>query len=121
MAANLTRIRSMLGAGLINGGMTKPATLTVYIAGTRTAGALAGGTNPTSTTVACRGAVRDWRRKMLGATVVQATDRVVSLVGASLGSTAPKVGDQITIEGRTGRIVDVTRGAAAALYLCLVR
>ena len=65
--------------------------------------------------------IAEARRELLGASTVQVGDRVVLLLGGSLGSSVPKVGDQITIEGVTSRVIDVERDPAAATYACLTR
>ena len=119
--SNLSKIAKLVGKGLKKAGMTLPATLTVVTVGTRTPGAVSGGANSTTTDVTCRGLVRTWKRTFLGATVVQVGDRVVMLFGSTLGSSVPKVGDRITIESVTGRVIDIERDPASAVYACLTR
>lgn len=102
--------------------LDKPAVLIVVTKGVRTAGHIGEGTNPTETSFACRGFVSTWRRTMLGHTIVQSTDRVVKLLGASIrGGMAPAIGGKITIERVTSRIVDIERDPASAVYACLTR
>lgn len=101
--------------------MDKPATLVVVTPGIRTVGRTGGGTNPTEVDVSCRGFVKQWKRQQLNATIVQVGDRVASLFGASLKGKVPKVGDKVTIEGITSRIIDIERDPAGALYHCLAR
>lgn len=101
--------------------LDKPATLIVVTNGTPTDGALSAGSNPTETSVRCRGLVKTWKRVMLGGTLVQAGDRVALLLGATLGAAAPKIGDKITIEGVTSRVIDIERDPASATYACLTR
>lgn len=115
-------IAGIVGDALVDAGMSKPATLTQWTAGTRDPNNLSGGTVPTSTAYAAQGLVISWRRQFLNATEVQATDRVVMLYGSTVaGGAVPKVSDQITIEGVTSRIIDIERDAAAATYRCLTR
>lgn len=121
MANNLDRIRKEVAKGLIKAKMTRPAVLVVVTAGTRTPGALTAGTNPTETSVQCKGLVITWKRALLGATLVAVGDRVVMLLGQTLGTAAPKPGDKITIEGVTSRVIDISRDPAAATYSCLTR
>lgn len=119
--STLSKIARLVGKELKKAGMTLPATLVVVTPGTRTAGSLTAGTNPTETSVTCRGLVITWKRALLGATLVQTGDRVVMLFGAFLGASVPKVGDKITIEGVTSRILDIDRDPASAAYSCLTR
>ena len=119
--SNLSKIAKLVGKGLKKAGMTLPATLVVVTPGTRTPGSLTAGTNPTETSVPCRGLVITWKRALLNATTVQVGDRVVMLFGSTLGSSVPKVGDRITIESVTGRVIDIERDPASAVYACLTR
>lgn len=118
--ATIDKIAKQVAKGLKSAGMTKPATLIKKTPGTRTAGQVSGGTNPTSTNYTCRGLVITWKRVMLNATQVQASDRVVMLLGATL-SVVPAIGDLVTCEGVTSRIVDIERDAASATYNLLTR
>jgi hypothetical protein len=97
-----------------------PATLTVVATGARSA-TLTDGRALTETAVPCRGIVATWRKEMFQGTLVLATDRMIHLFGATLKGNVPKVGDRITIDGATGRIIATDRDGAAAVYLCLVR
>lgn len=121
MPDNLKTIRNAVGRGLTQAGLTRKATLIVVTQGTRDPQALSAGRNPTEESVSCRGLVIRWNRKRLNATDVQAQDRVVLLVGKSLGTKEPKVGDRIAIEAKTSRIVDIERDPAAATFACLTR
>lgn len=96
-------------------GLLFAATLVKYTAGTRTAGSLASGTNPTTTSYTCQG-FRDetaelGKRKpvvtLLGATILSGSDRVV-----------PEPGDRVTIQGETHAIVEVEHDPAGATYTC---
>lgn len=120
--ATIDKIGRQVGQAMKRAGMTKPATLIVVTAGTRTAGNVTAGTNPTEANVKARGLVRNWSKKQLNTTVVESTDRVVMLFGALIaGGIVPKTNDKLTIEGETGRIVDIERDPASAVYNCLVR
>lgn len=120
--ALIDKIAKQVASALKSAGMTKAATLTVVTPGTRTPGAESAGTNPTTVDYTARGLVIVWKREMLGATVVMVTDRVVMLLGASIASAkVPKVGDTITIEGVTSRIIDIERDPASATYNCLTK
>jgi len=115
-------IAGIVGDALVSAGMSKPATLIQWTAGTRDPDNLSRGTAPTSVDYAAQGLVIRWTRLNLNATEVQATDRVVMLYGSTIaGGAVPKAGDQITIEGVTSRIIDIERDAAAATYHCLTR
>ena len=60
---------------------------------------------------------------MLNQTIVQTSDRVVVLFGATIsgGKVTPAIGNKITIEGTTTNIVDIERDPAGATYNCLTR
>ena len=101
------------------------ATLISVAAGTRT-GNLTGGTNPTSTSYPCRGFIDTQAVRFRNGTLVRDGSKVVVLIGDTInnGNTAPKPGDQITIEGTTYTIPDdgeIDRDPAAATYTCEVR
>lgn len=120
--ATIDKIAKQVGAAMKRAGMTKPATLIVLTAGTRLPDAASGGTNPTTTTFNARGLVVVWKKSRLNQTDVVAGDRVVMLFGSLIeGGQVPKVGNKITIEGVTSRIVDIDRDAAGATYNCLTR
>lgn len=91
-------ISDNLGAGLL------PATLTKATPGTRTTGAVTAGTNPTSTSFACRGIIDT--QKVKGADGIKRGAVKILLLGQTIagGTVAPEPGDRVTIEGRTYRI-----------------
>lgn len=120
--ATIDKIAKQVGGAMKRAGMTKPARLIVYTAGTRLPDAVSGGTNPTSVSYKARGLVVKWERSRLNETDVQVGDRVVMLFGALIqGGQVPKVGNKITIESVTSRIIDIERDTAAATYACLTR
>lgn len=122
MADTFSLIASAVGAGLKQAGLTKPATLTKYTAGTRTAGSLSAGTNPTSAAYSAEGLVATDKYEKVGGTLVGANDRVVVLFGALISSgVAPVAGDSVTIEGVTQRVISVETNSSRAAYACLCR
>jgi len=113
-------------AGIINTVVSPnvlDATLIVVTPGTRTAGDLAGGTNPVSTDYACKGFTDDYNDRQIDGTIILVGDRIITLIGDSIsgGTVAPTIGDQITIEGGTWDIIRVKRDPDAATYECQVR
>lgn len=113
-------IKQHIGPGVL------AATLISVTAGTRTAGQLTGGTNPTTTSYTCRGFIDTQAVRFLDGTLVRDGTKVIVLIGDTInsGNTAPKPGDQITIEGATYVIAEdgrVDRDPAAATYTCEVR
>lgn len=100
-----------------------PAMLTKRAPTGRTPGNLTAGTNPVSTTHACRGIVLEYREDEFGDSI-QKGDRKVLLVANSIaGFAVPEPNDSITIEGATYRIAadGVKRDPAAASYECQCR
>lgn len=108
-----------LKKALPKAGATEAATLIRVTPGTRTAGSLSAGTNPTTTSVPCLGYIVTERREKVGDTRVEARDRIVALLGESLGGERPRTRDRITIDGATMPVVD-TEGSPA-LWICLCR
>lgn len=100
---------------------TKAATLTVVTSGARDSGNVTAGKAITESTVRCRGLVVSWTGSRFLGTEVQAGDRVVHLIAATLKGNTPKIGDKITIESVTSRIINLDRDGAAAVWICLVR
>lgn len=111
-------VANALNAALPAAGVTESATLVRSIAGTRTPGSLASGTNPTTTSYACKGFVSNEKHEKIGETLVERTDRIVCILGASLPVT-PLSTDKITIDGVTQRIIDLE--GTPALWTCLCR
>ena len=100
------------------GPMVFDVTLIKVTPNTRTPGSLTAGTNSVEASVVCRGWVDEYRQEQVNGTIVQQGDKKVSLLGASLGAQAPEVGDKVTAEGETRRIVSVRRDPAGAVYEC---
>lgn len=105
-------IANAVGPGVL------PATLVKKAAGTRTTGALSAGTNPTSTSYACRGFIDDYSAFAVSAGMVQMQDKRITLLGATIsnGTVAPAPGDDVTIEGATYAVVRVKRDPAGATF-----
>ncbi len=99
-------------------------TLTKSTPGTRTVGAVSAGTNPTTTSYACKGFEETKQAGQLPETLVVKHDLVISLLGASIASGAvPVPGDRITSLGVTYTIIPegVGRDPVGALYVCTCR
>lgn len=101
-------------------GQLLTATLIKVAAGTRTPGALTGGTNPTETSYAAEGFIDSKNRKDIGGTLVEDGDVIIVLIGNSIASDQiPEVNDKVTIEGTTYRIRGLDRDPDAATYTLL--
>jgi hypothetical protein len=102
--------------GVLNG------TLTKYAPGTRTPGNLSGGTNPAPTDYPFRGFLENRSESRINGTLVRAAGEFVSILGASLpAGIEPETTDEVTIEGTTYRVLEITeRDPAAALYMLRV-
>lgn len=121
MADNLKLIRNEVGKGLAAAGLLRVAILTIVTQGGRDPENLSAGRTLTETTKICKGLVVQWSKEYGFSSDVVVSDRIVLLTGKHLGSVVPKVGDKITIEGVTSRIIEVGRDAASATYLCATR
>ncbi len=110
-------IADVVGPGVL------AATLIKVTPGTRTAGQLTGGTNPTETSYSCRGFIDSKaKRNAKGSLTEDGTEKVV-LIGDTIsgGTVAPAVNDKVTIEGSTYYIEHVDRDPAAATYTLKAR
>jgi len=121
MPDTIALIKAAVGAGMTNAGMTKAATLIKTTSGVRTVGQLSAGTNPTTTSYACKGLVKTTSKDKIGGTLVEKTDRVVMLFGQSLGDVVPATKDRLTIDGATQSIVGIDTDPAGAVHTCLCR
>lgn len=110
-------IRDYVGTGVLD------ATLIKSSPGTRTPGNLTGGTNPTSTSYACKGFIDEQGVEALKGTLIPAGMKLITLIGDTInsGATAVGEGDQITIEGSTYEVEKIDRDPAAATYTCICR
>lgn len=111
-------------AGIANRALGKlllPVVLRKSIPGDRSSSNLTGGTNASHADFACRGVFTEFTQtEKLGGNV-RVNDRKILVLGASIASgQVPQPGDDLTIEGKTYKIVDdgVTRDPAAASYEC---
>ncbi len=95
-----------------------PATLTKITPGTRTAGQLTGGTNPTTATHACKGFIDRKDRRDRDGELIHDGSVTILLIGDTIngGATAPDIGDSVTIEGAVYNIDSLDRDPAAATY-----
>lgn len=111
-------------AGKIDRAMSRRlprATLVVITPGTRTAGSLSGGTQPTKSNHRCR-AVRVGVSALRPDTIRPETKDAVLIIAQSIKPTAvPKENDQIIIKNVTALIVSVTTDPADASHLCQVK
>lgn len=86
----------------------KPATLIKVTPGTRTPGAVSGGTNPTEASHRARGMVETVTIAPVPGSTVRRTQIQVSLLGKTIaGGVEPSVGDKVTIEGATYRLTEI--------------
>ena len=99
-------------------GLVKSATLTRITTGSRST--QTGGTAPTATTYRVRGWVTTTRKTAIGGTLVEAGDRVVAILGASVTVT-PAVNDKLTIKDVQQNVVGVDFDPAEAIYIVLTR
>lgn len=94
------------------------ATLTKVTPGTRGSD-LTAGTQPTSTGYAAKGIVSDYTLREIDGTSVLTQDKKILLLGDTIASgQVPSVGDRVTIEGKSYRVINVTRDPDAATYTC---
>lgn len=100
-------------------------TLTLSTPGTRTAGNLGGGTNPTTTAYPCSGFVEEYDSRLIDGTLVLRSDRKVSILGASVAA-VPVAGARITVPtgpfaGTYTVIGPVGGDGVGAVYECQAR
>jgi hypothetical protein len=125
----LDDIATAVADGLVGADLFRPATLIKVTPGTRTPGAISGGTNPTTTSFAVQGLPGTTTTLRLNGTLISGVDRVVKLFGARLPpGVVPTSGDRIVMEGITATIVGDSGGnaavmvdAARAVYVCQCR
>lgn len=113
-------IKDNIGPGVLS------ATLTKFTSGTRTAGQLTGGTNPTSVAYPCRGFIdKQVNRDREGTLISDGTVKIV-LIGDTIdngnSAAAPTTNDQVTLEGKVYVIRGpIDRDPAAATYSFLAK
>lgn len=112
-------------SGIINkniGPGVNECTLIKVTKGTRTAGNLTGGTNPTTTQHSARGFIDKLDRNRIEGTLVEEADSQVNLVGDSIaGGVRPSPGDRILIRGTTYNVLSVDVDPADALFECICK
>lgn len=95
--------------------------------GTRTPGALTGGTNPVDgTAITCKGFIESQATRNREGTLVGDGSVIIVLLAATIdgGATVPELGDKITIEGTEYRIPEdgvIDRDPAGATFTCKAR
>lgn len=113
-------IKDVVGPGVL------PATLIKFTPGTRTAGQLSGGTNPTSVSLPCRGFIdKQANRDRAGTLIADGTVKIV-LIGDTINggapASAPETNDRVVLEGVTYVIRGpIDRDPAAATYTFLAK
>lgn len=96
------------------------ATLTLKTRGTRTVGELAGGTNPTATTYACKAFVETTRKFMDGTLVADGASKLSILGGTLPGSIVPRAGAVVVHDGITYKVLRVVTDPVGAVHECEV-
>lgn len=110
-------INSKMGSKLL------PVTLTKVSQGSRTAGSLTDGTNPTETEYVGRGFIEDYSEYQQMSGLVGVGEKKVTLLGASLPTNVlPEPNDKLTVEGSEYYVSGpITRDPAGATYVCKVK
>lgn len=98
----------------------RSATLHKIAPGTRTPGSISAGTNPATTTHACKAYVDETEQATVeaeGSTSVKQSRATVGIFGASIvGGVVPAVNDKLTIGGVTYRLTKVVGDGVGAVY-----
>lgn len=112
-----TNVAQELADAIDDAGGLLDGTLTSTTPGTRTAGSLTGGTNPTSTSHTFQGLVEEKAVRRRGALTAENMS-VLTIVGATLSpATVPGVNDSATIDGATYMLMELlSRDPARAVY-----
>jgi len=101
------------------GARVLPAVLSRSTPGTRTAGRLTAGTNPTRISRGCRGFIDTQARQNIDGSIVADGNVVITLLGDTIeAGDVPKLEDVIQIEGSSYTIQKIARDPAAATYSC---
>ena len=107
-------------AGIINkelGPLVLDLVVTKVTKGTRTAGSLTAGTQPTSVNYSGKGWTEGFKLGKYDESLVQSDDKKVIVLGSSI-TVVPEPNDEITIESFKYKIVGVERDPAGATYEC---
>lgn len=123
MGALLPKIAKTVAKTVKQAGIDSPMTLIKVAPGTRTAGALSGGTNPTETPYRARGIESEYTAYELANSLAKVGDRRIRLFGASIaGKQIPEPNDKVISQRVIYRIIGpVGRDPASATYLCQCR
>jgi hypothetical protein len=123
MAKLLKKIAKTVYKATKKAGLLSPMTLIKVTPGTRTPGAVSGGTHPTETSFTCDGIEEDYTAYQLANQLAKVGDKRIRIFGASLKTgTVPEPNDKVTSDGTTYRIIGpVGRDAASACYVCQCR
>lgn len=123
--ALLDTIRRAVDKGVKAAKLYRTATLIRVTPGTRTPGAAASGTNPTTVSYPCRGLIAAYDAKAIQAGLVHSDDRMITLIGGSLpAGIVPRKTDAITIQdldrvSRTFKLVDQpSADEAGGAWIC---
>ena len=95
-------------------------TLTKVVESSRDLEDLTAGPINVETAYNFQGIIEDYDDKYISSTLVQAGDRKVLIIAASI-TTAPEIGDKITMDGIEYDVADVKTDPAKATYTCQVR
>lgn len=98
----------------------KSATLTLFTRGARTPGAVADGTNPTSTSYPCKAFLDSTGQFMDGTLVLEGRSKLSILGGTLPGDVKPKQGATIVRDGVTYKVERVVSDPVDALHECEV-
>lgn len=120
-----TKFAALLDKGLRAGSSAMGGNINITLVsitrGTRTPGSISAGTNPTSTSVPCRGFAEKQKSIYDSAANSYRKVNVVAVLGASLPTgTIPKVGDRLIVDGASKGISEVIDESSGALYECVV-
>jgi hypothetical protein len=114
-----TKFQDLIGTAFK--GQLVSMTLKSVTAGTRNPSDPLAGTSPTSVDVATEGVLEAYHDYMLAAGLVETNDQKALILAKPLGAVVPKIGDSLTVEGTTYRVVDVKRDPAIATYTLQIR
>lgn len=114
-------IAGIVNDAIVGAGGLRQSTLLKTVSGTRTAGALTSGNNPTQTVHACQ-AFHEASKERVDDSLAETRGEFVSILGASIDPAAePSTGDVIVVDGVRYDIVDIPEvDPARALYRCRV-
>ena len=115
-------IAALVDQSIQSAGGLKTGTLIRATPGTRTAGNLTGGNNPTSTSYTVRGFVENKTERRRAGDLATVGGEQISILGNSLpGDVEPRANDQVIFEGLTYTVTAITeRDPARALFVLAV-